>query len=122
MPSINQIEIHPFCQQQDIVEYCRSHSIIIQAYSPLRRGIELNHPVIVNIASRHSKNPAQVLIRWSLQKGFIPLPKSERSDRIKDNFAVFDFELSEMDMKELDKLDRGKEGLVTWCASAVQAP
>lgn len=53
---------------------------------------------------------------------FIPLPKSARSDRIKSNFTAFDFELSEIDMKELDRLDRGKEGLVTWCASAVQAP
>jgi len=113
MPAVNQIELHPFCQQKPIVEYCRSHSIVVQAYSPLRRG-KLDDPTLIRIAERINRTPAQIMIRWSLQKGFVPLPKSENTERIFSNTDVFDWSLSGQYMEELDGLDRGKDGAVTW--------
>ncbi|KAF8573787.1 Aldo/keto reductase [Ramaria rubella] len=113
MPAVNQIELHPFCQQKAIVEYCRAHSIIVQAYSPLICG-HMEHPVLHAVAQRHKRDVAQILIRWSLQKGFVPLPKSAQAHRIASNLDVFDFELTTQEEEELDKLDRGKEGAVTW--------
>ncbi|KAF8523333.1 NADP-dependent oxidoreductase domain-containing protein [Hysterangium stoloniferum] len=119
MPAVNQIELHPFCQQKPIVEYCRSHSIVVQAYSPLRRG-KLDDPTLSKIAERNNRTTAQIMIRWSLQKGFVPLPKSEKTERIFGNTDVFDWSLSKQDMEELDGLDKGKDGAVTW--NPVHAP
>lgn len=112
-PSVNQIELHPFCQQKDIVDYCRSHDIVVQAYTPLVRG-EFGNPVLQELANKYGKDPAQILIRWSLQHNFVPLPKSQNPDRIRSNIEVFNFEMSEEDIEKLDKLDRGKDGAVTW--------
>ncbi|KAH8828552.1 NADP-dependent oxidoreductase domain-containing protein [Flagelloscypha sp. PMI_526] len=112
-PAVNQIELHPFCQQNPIVEYCEKNDIVVQAYSPLVRG-KMDDPVFENIAKRHNKDPAQVLIRWSLQRGWIPLPKSATPSRIHSNAEVYDFALSPEDMAQLDALDRGKDGAVTW--------
>ncbi|KAH8920507.1 Aldo/keto reductase [Atractiella rhizophila] len=111
---VNQIELSPFCQQKDIVQYCRKHEIVVSAYSPLIRGQNHDHPILTDIAKRNNATVAQVLIRWSLQKGYNPLPKSATPSRIKENFDVFNFTLSEEDMKTLDTLDLGKEGAVTW--------
>ncbi|KAI0365663.1 Aldo/keto reductase [Pilatotrama ljubarskyi] len=113
MPSVNQIELHPFCQQKPIVTYCREHEIVVQAYSPLIRG-QMDHPLLTQLATKHGRDTAQVLLRWSLQKGFVPLPKSATSARIHSNTRLYDFELDEGDMSALDALDRGKEGAVTW--------
>ncbi|KXN91005.1 hypothetical protein AN958_03072 [Leucoagaricus sp. SymC.cos] len=109
-------KLHPFCQQRPIVAYCKENEIVVQAYSPLVRG-KMDHPTFLEIANKHNKDPAQILIRWSLQKGlirFVPLPKSAKPERIDSNLNVFDFELSEQDMAKLDSLDRGKEGAITW--------
>ncbi|KAF9469954.1 NADP-dependent oxidoreductase domain-containing protein [Collybia nuda] len=113
MPSINQIEIHPFCQQRPIVAYCRGHAIAVQAYCPLLRG-KMEHPTIKEIAEKHNRSPAQILLRWSLQNGFIPLPKSATPEHIHTNVRLYDFFLSADDMAELDTLDRGKEGAISW--------
>ncbi|KAJ8588920.1 Aldo/keto reductase [Rhizopogon salebrosus TDB-379] len=113
LPDVNQIELHPFCQQRPIVEYCQAKRIAVQAYSPLVTG-QLDHDVLKRLATKHNKDEAQVLIRWSLQKGFVPLPKSSRPDRIRSNTLVFDFELDRHDMDALEALDRGEEGAVTW--------
>jgi len=114
MPSVNQIELHPFCQQKDIVNYCQEHSIFVQAYSPLVRAKRMDNPVIIRLAEKHDQDPAQILIRWSLQKGFSPLPKSANPDRIRSNILVYDFHLDDEDMAALDALDQGKNGAVTW--------
>ncbi|KAH9999929.1 Aldo/keto reductase [Russula vinacea] len=111
MPSVNQVELHPYCQQKSIVEYCRAHGIIVQAYTPLVRG-KFENPVLQEISKKYSKDPAQILIRWSLQHGFIPLPKSENPDRVRSNIDVFGFEISKEDIDKLDELDRDKEGLL----------
>ncbi|KAF7432780.1 hypothetical protein PC9H_004723 [Pleurotus ostreatus] len=113
MPSVNQIELHPFCQQKPIVEYCRKHAIVVQAYCPILRG-KMDHEVIQEIAKKHARDPAQILIRWSLQRGFVPLPKSATPGRIHSNAQVYDFSLNEDDMKDLDSLDRGAEGAISW--------
>ncbi|RPD78335.1 Aldo/keto reductase [Lentinus tigrinus ALCF2SS1-7] len=112
-PSVNQIELHPFCQQKPIVAYCREHGIIVQAYSPLIRG-KMDHPLFMELANKHEREPAQILLRWSLQHGFMPLPKSATPARIQSNARLYDFSLNEEDMRRLDALDQGKAGAVTW--------
>lgn len=114
VPAINQIELHPWCQQKPIVEYCRSKGIVVQAYCPLVRAKYMDDPTLVRIAKSCHKTPAQVLIRWSLQHGFVPLPKSDNPNRIKENANVFDFELNSESMAELDKLDQGDKGAISW--------
>jgi len=111
---VNQVEIHPWCQQREIVEYCQKEGIVVQAYCPLVRGQKMKDPVLVEIAKRHARTPAQVLVRWSLQKGFVPLPKSDHEDRIKENMGVFGWELDGEGMKALDALDEGDSGAVSW--------
>lgn len=113
-PAINQIELHPYCQQRPITEYCAKHGIVVSAYAPLIRG-EVKKDVIQEIADKKAGgNPFQVLVRWSLQRGFVPLPKSENPDRIKANADVYGFELSAEEMAAIDALDKGKEGAITW--------
>ncbi|KIK46796.1 hypothetical protein CY34DRAFT_799952 [Suillus luteus UH-Slu-Lm8-n1] len=113
MPVVNQVELHPFCQQKPIVEYCTKNNIIVQAYSPLVRGA-FDNPVIQELATKYSKAPAQILVRWSLQRGFVPLPKSSQPERIISNSQVFGWNIEPADMAKLDALDRGKEGAITW--------
>ncbi|KAI0344533.1 Aldo/keto reductase [Trametopsis cervina] len=112
-PAVNQIELHPFCQQRPIVEYCIQNNIVVSAYCPLVHG-DMNFPVFQEIATKHAKDVAQILIRWSLQKGFVPLPKSATPARIHSNAQVYDFELDAEDMKRLDALDQGRAGAVSW--------
>ncbi|KAI0737585.1 Aldo/keto reductase [Daedaleopsis nitida] len=119
LPAVNQIELHPFCQQRPIVEYCRQQGIVVQAYSPLVQG-RLDDPVLTQLAEKYNKDAAQIAIRWSLQHGFVPLPKSARPERVLSNSQVFDFELDGEDMAAIDALNRGKEGAITW--NPVDAP
>lgn len=113
LPVVNQIELHPYCQQRPIVEYCRKKGIIVQAYCPLIRGA-FNDPVFEAVAAKYNKTIPQVLIRWSLQHGFSPLPKSSNPDRIRENAAVYDFEISAEDMAQIDALDKGDAGACQW--------
>ncbi len=104
-PSVNQVEFHPFLYQNDLLEFCRGRGIQLEAYSPLVRGRRLTHRVITEIAATYNRTPAQILLRWSLQHGLVVIPKSVRPDRIRENAAVFDFELKRDDMDRLDSLD-----------------
>jgi len=113
-PTVNQIELHPWCQQRPIVEYCERNNIVVEAYSPLSRGEFLTDPTLQEISKAHSKEPAQVLIRWSLQKGYSPLPKSATPSRIASNADVYSFNLSDEEMAKLDALDKAENGAVTW--------
>ncbi|KAF8727173.1 hypothetical protein AX14_007519 [Amanita brunnescens Koide BX004] len=110
LPAVHQIDLHPFMAHGEIVKFCREHDIILEAWAPLVRGLRMQHPSIVELASKYNKEPAQVLVRYSLQKGYIPIPKSSRKDRIMLNKDVFDFSLTEEEVLTLDTLD---EGLVT---------
>ena len=110
VPAIDQIEVTPFLQQRDVRAECEKHGIAVEAYSPLTRGQRLAHPVVLDIAKRLGKSPAQVLLRWALQHGMVVLPKSTRPERIAENAALFDFEIPADSMAKLDALE---EGLVT---------
>jgi len=107
LPAVNQIELSPFLHQKEVVGDCRRHGIQVEAYSPLTRGRRLKEPVIARIAAKYGKTPAQVLLRWSLQQGFVAIPKSARPERIRENAEVFDFALSPPDVRALDALDKG---------------
>jgi diketogulonate reductase-like aldo/keto reductase len=110
VPAVNQIEVSPFLQQREVRAACEKHGIAVEAYSPLTKGARLRHPVVVSVAERIKRSPAQVLLRWGLQHGLIVLPKSTHAERIRENSALFDFELSAEEMSRLDALE---EGLVT---------
>ncbi|KZT63262.1 Aldo/keto reductase [Daedalea quercina L-15889] len=112
-PSVNQIELHPFCQQKEIVAYCNARGIAIQAYSPLVRG-RFDDPVLQDVAKKYNKTVAQVLARWSLQRGFCPLPKSAQPARVVSNTDLYDFEMSPEDIARIDALDQGKDGALKW--------
>ena len=101
-PMVNQIELHPGQPQTETLEFCRANGILVEAWSPMGRGALLEHPLITGIAARLGRTPAQVCIRWCLQKGAVPLPKSVTPARIRENAAVFDFSLSPADMGALD--------------------
>lgn len=104
-PSVNQVEFHPFLFQRELLAHCQAKGIQLEAYSPLTRGSRLGHPTIKAIALKYARTPAQVLIRWSLQHGIVVIPKTVRPERIRENAAVFDFELRREDMETLDALD-----------------
>jgi diketogulonate reductase-like aldo/keto reductase len=104
-PAANQIELSPFLQRRDTVAFCQQHGIVVEAYSPLTHGARLDDPRVAAIAWRVKRSPAQVLLRWGLQKGAVVLPKSTRPARISENASVFDFTLDEPAMRELDALE-----------------
>jgi len=103
-PMVNQLELHPRYVQREAVAYCKDRRMIIEAYSPLIRG-DLNHPVLEKIAKKYNKSVAQVLLRWSIQHGFVPLPKASSRERIMENADIFDFKLSEEDIEEMKELE-----------------
>jgi len=101
-PVINQIEISPWKQDRDTIEYCQSENIVLQAYCPLARARNMEDKALVQIADKYHRTPAQILVRWSIQRGFVPLPKSSNADRMKKNLDVGDFTIDQTDMKTLD--------------------
>jgi len=105
-PAVNQVQFSPFQYRQGVLDYCVQEGIVFEGYSPLARGEGLKHPAVVAIAERLHRTPAQVLLRWSIQRGAVVIPKSSREDRIRSNAQVFDFELPEPEMRSLDALDR----------------
>jgi methylglyoxal/glyoxal reductase len=111
-PAVNQIELHPWCQQRDVVDFCNARDVAIVAYSPLTRGVKFRDPHLVSIAREVGRTPAQILLRWSLQKGFAQIPKSAKKERIIENAAIFDFSLSAEQIATLDRAD--EEHHVTW--------
>jgi 2,5-diketo-D-gluconate reductase A len=106
VPAVNQIEIHPYFTQDEVGAFNRDHSIATEAWSPLARGQVLGDPTIVRIAKRMDRTPAQVTLRWHIQRGDIVFPKSVTPRRMAENFAIFDFELADDDMAAVSALDR----------------
>ena len=106
-PAVNQVELHVFLQQPELLEYCAKEGIVVEAYSPLAHSRDMSDPVIAAIAEKHGKSYAQVMLRWCLQKGLVVLPKSITPERIAGNIDIFDFSLDETDMEKLAALDRG---------------
>jgi diketogulonate reductase-like aldo/keto reductase len=107
VPSVNQVEFSPFLYQRELLQFCNEKGIRLVAYCPLTRGDKLKHPLLVALARKHGKTAAQVMLRWALQHGVAVIPKSVRTERIDENAALFDFELSGDDMAQLDRLDEG---------------
>ncbi|KAL9181822.1 hypothetical protein ACHAXT_012165 [Thalassiosira profunda] len=103
-PVVNQIEINPFLYRKNTIDFFESEGVVLQSYRSLRDGKAMDHPILARIGKAHSKSPAQVLGRWCVQKGFIYMPKSVKIARMVENAEVFDFELSEEEMTELDAL------------------
>jgi diketogulonate reductase-like aldo/keto reductase len=103
-PAVNQVEFHPFLYQKELLEYCKKQAIVLEAYSPLAKGRKLDDERVGALAKKYSKSNAQILIRWNLQHGTVVIPKSTHQERIQENSNVFDFELTQEDMKKLDDL------------------
>ncbi len=107
-PSVNQIEVHPYLAQDALRAFDAEHGIATEAWSPIAKGKVLADPAIVRVAERTGRTPAQVTLRWHVQRGDIVFPKSVTRSRVEENFALFDFELSEDDLREITALDRGE--------------
>ncbi|RDA89586.1 hypothetical protein CP533_3308 [Ophiocordyceps camponoti-saundersi (nom. inval.)] len=109
-PHVNQIELHPWLQQRETIAYCQKHGIVIEAYCPIARNSRADDKAVASVAAKHGVTPNQVLVRWSLQRGWVPLPKSDRPERIRANADVYGFELDAEDMAVVDGLDEGSAG------------
>lgn len=103
-PVVNQMHISPLHFTPQLLAYCAAHAIVVEAYSPLERGRAPRHPLIVALAERHGRTPAQVALRWAVQHELVVIPKSGRRERIQENAGIFDFALSEEEMRQLDAL------------------
>ncbi|KAI4688181.1 uncharacterized protein J4E84_005110 [Alternaria hordeiaustralica] len=100
--SVNQVELHPWLARPDIVDWCKQRGVLCEAYSPIVRATKNDDPLLKPLAKKYNKTPSQILLRWSIQMGFIPLPKSVTKSRIEENAQVYDFELIAEEMKSLD--------------------
>ena len=105
-PVVDQVQFNPSAYRKALLDACAQRGVALEAYSPLGTGAQLGDPVVVAIADRRGRSPAQVLLRWCVQRGIPVITKSTHRDRIAENAQVFDFELSAADMEELDALDR----------------
>jgi 2,5-diketo-D-gluconate reductase A len=110
VPAVNQIEVHPYFTNDAVRQYGQQHSIATEAWSPIAQGGVLEDPTITEIAEKVGKTPAQVVLRWHIQRGDIVFPKSVTPSRIQENFEIFDFELDPSDMEEISALDKDEEG------------
>ncbi|WP_347838410.1 aldo/keto reductase [uncultured Draconibacterium sp.] len=108
VPAVNQIEYHPYLVMSDLYDYCNSRDIRIEAWSPLMQGHIINVEPLQKLAEKYGKTPAQITLRWNIQKGVVTIPKSVQPQRILENAQIFDFEISFADMKVIDALDSGK--------------
>jgi diketogulonate reductase-like aldo/keto reductase len=105
-PMVNQNEFHPYLVQQPLIDYCVSNGILYEGWSPLMRGRVFEIDLFKKLSQKYDKSIAQVVLRWNLQKGVVAIPKSSRKERIIRNAQIFDFEISEDDMRQIDGLDR----------------
>jgi 2,5-diketo-D-gluconate reductase A len=110
-PTVNQIEWSPFGHSDKMLAYCQQRKIVIQAYSPLTRTKRLDDESLRALAKKYGKTPAQMLIRWNLQRGTVPLPKANRREHLQENFQIFDFEISPDEMASMNALNEGYSSL-----------
>jgi 2,5-diketo-D-gluconate reductase A len=110
VPAVNQIELHPYFQNTEVASFGEDNAIVTESWSPIAQGDVLDDPVVNEIAGNVGRTPAQVVLRWHVQKDYIVFPKSTTPERIEENFEIFDFELSGDQMEQIDELDRGEEG------------
>ena len=107
MPMVNQVEIHPQSSKNDMLRYCEENNIQLVAWSPIMRGKLFSNELILGLAEKYKKTIAQIILRWHVQRGIIPIPKSSNEGRIKENLSIFDFKLSNDDMSIIDSLNEG---------------
>ena len=110
VPAVNQIELHPYFQNREVVAFGREHGISTEAWAPIAQGKVLDDPTLIEIGERYDRSVAQVVLRWQIQRGNIVFPKSVTPERIRENIAIFDFELESADVETIDGLDRGEAG------------
>ena len=110
VPAVNQIEVHPYFGNETVRAYDKAHGIVTEAWSPIAQGKVLDDDVVTRIAQAHGKTPAQVVLRWHIQRGDVVFPKSSTPERIVSNFQIFDFSLDDDDMQAITGLDRGEAG------------
>jgi diketogulonate reductase-like aldo/keto reductase len=118
MPAVNQVELHVFLQQPELVKYCQDHNIAVEAYSPLAHAKAMDNEAIAGIAKKHNKTYAQIMLRWCVEQDLIVLPKSVTPSRIKENIDIFDFQLDAEDLRAIAAQDRDMR--TTW--SPVHVP
>ncbi|WP_028045698.1 aldo/keto reductase [Cellulomonas sp. URHE0023] len=106
LPAVNQIEVHPYLTQTALTQFGREHGILVEAWSPLGQGAVLGDPTLGRIARSHDRSVAQVTLRWHVQRGHVVFPKSVTRARVEDNFHIFDFELTDVDLADIDGLNR----------------
>jgi 2,5-diketo-D-gluconate reductase A len=110
VPAVNQIELHPYFHNARVHDYGEAHGIVTQAWSPIAQGAVLDDPAITAVADKHGRSPAQVVLRWHVERGNIVFPKSTTPARVRENFELFDFALEPDDIAAIDALDRGEAG------------
>lgn len=113
MPMVNQVEVHPQSSKNEMLNYCIENNIQLIAWSPIMRGKLFTNELMLNLSEKYQKSVAQVILRWHIQRGVIPIPKSSNKTRIKENLNVFDFEISNEDMKSIYMLNEGNNASVT---------
>ena len=111
VPDVNQINLNPYATRDATVAFHTGHGIVTEAWSPLKPSSLLSDEVIMGIAAAHDRSPAQIVLRWHLQRGFVPIPKSASPQRQRENLAVFDFELTADEVAAITGLDRGEAGV-----------
>ena len=107
MPMVNQVEIHPLSSKDIMLDYCNKNNIQLVAWSPIMRGKIFSNELIIALAEKYKKTIAEIILRWHIQRGVIPIPKSSNEERIKENIDIFDFKISEEDMAIIDSLNEG---------------
>lgn len=118
MPVVNQVELHVFLQQPELVKYCQEHDIVVEAYSPLAHGTLMDNEVVAEAAKKHGKTYAQIMLRWLIELNLVILPKSVTPGRLRENIDVFDFQLDKEDLAALAKQDQN----LRTCWSPVHTP
>ena len=113
MPMVNQVEVHPQSSKNEMLNYCIENNIQLIAWSPIMRGKLFTNELMLNLSEKYQKSVAQVILRWHIQRGVIPIPKSSNKTRIKENLNVFDFEISNEDMKSIYMLNEGNNASIT---------
>ena len=112
LPAVNQVEVHPYFGNEQVRSYCREHGIAVEAWSPIAQGKVLDDPAVAELAQAVGKTPAQVVLRWHLQRGDIVFPKSTTPERIRQNLDLFDVELDDAQVQAITALDRGEDGRI----------
>ena len=118
MPAVNQVELHVFLQQPELIDYCRANDIVVEAYSPLAHGKDMQDEVVSALAQKYHKSYAQIMLRWCIESGLVVLPKSVTASRIQENIDIFDFQLSAEDLATLAARDKN----LRTCWSPVNVP